>query len=182
MITYLRRGSLGMEGFILANGCANSPWDWGVVHDGSSLWFGARAWGCLLTAGQEAGKGKNWFFFLCLFPPIQAPNMKSVSVHLSAYSSMDGQELIPSPCLPHCHGSYLPKHEPNQPFLPWVTSCRIFSHNSEKVTQKPRGRSIFILGDVVAYMKTANEQGLAIDHGVYLHPSVVLGWSGMEEK
>lgn len=159
-----------------------------TVH-GTGVWFMMGA-ACDLVQEHEAAcsqldrrleKGKT-DFFLCLFPPIQAPNMKSVSVHLSAYSSMDGQELIPSPCLPHCHGSYLPKHEPNQPFLPWVTSCRIFSHNSEKVTQKPRGRSIFILGDVVAYMKTANEQGLAIDHGVYLHPSVVLGWSGMEEK
>lgn len=49
----------------------------------------------LLAHSWTAGwKREKLIFFFCLFPPIQAPNMKSVSVHLSDYSSTDGQELI----------------------------------------------------------------------------------------
>lgn len=68
---------------------------------GTGVWLMVGA-ACDLVQEHEAAcsqldsrleKEKADFFF-CLFPPIQAPNMKSFSVHLSAYSSTDGQELI----------------------------------------------------------------------------------------
>lgn len=65
-----------------------------TVH-GTRVWLMVGA-ACDLVQEHEAACSQlgSRDFFLFLSPPIQAPNMNSVSVHLSAYSSTDGQELI----------------------------------------------------------------------------------------